>query len=198
MLTRQDLWSLEEYAQQRQGFRKTVIAHKRLRQVALGDNVRLLFEDRLTIRYQIQEMLRIERIFEPAGIQEELDAYNPLIPDGTNWKATLMLEYPDVEQRREMVEQLLGIERAVWMAVDGHERVFAIADEDMDRQDGKKTSTVHFLRFELAPEMIASAKAGCAISAGVDHPALRVSLAPIDAEVRDSLAEDLKGEALVN
>ena len=154
-LTRSDLWSLEQYAEQRADFRRKVLAHKRHRQVALGEHVRLYFEDRLTIRYQIQEMLRIERVFEPAGIQEELDAYNPLIPDGRNWKATLMIEYEDSEQRKVELERLVGLEHRVWVRIGSGEPIYAIADEDLDRATADKTSAVHFLRFELPDAAIA-------------------------------------------
>jgi hypothetical protein len=150
-LNASDLMSLEQYARQRSDFRAKVLEHKKRRQVALGPNATLYFEDRLTIQYQVQEMLRIERIFEPAGIDEELSAYNPLIPDGSNWKATFMLEYPDVEQRKRELARLIGVEDKVWVQVEGHDKVYAIADEDLERDTEEKTSSVHFLRFELRP-----------------------------------------------
>lgn len=191
-LTRADLLSLEQYAGDRAAFRARVLEHKRHRKVALGGHMTLLFEDRLTIQYQIQEMLRIERIFEPEGIQEELDAYNPLIPGGTNWKATMLIEYTDIEERRSALAKMIGIEDRVWMRVDGFERVYAIADEDMERENAEKTSSVHFLRFQLSPEMVRAAKNGTALSAGVDHPAYAFVLNPLPAAVRQSLIADLR------
>jgi hypothetical protein len=169
-LTRQDLYSLEQYAQQRGEFRAQVIAHKHNRRLALDPHVTLYFEDRLTVQYQIQEMLRIERIFEAAGIQDELDAYNPMIPDGKNWKATLMIEYPDIDARRLALVRLCGIERHIWVRVGEFSKVLAIADEDMEREAAAKTAAVHFLRFELSPAMIAALQAGAAFQAGIDHP----------------------------
>ena len=191
MLKREDLYSLEQYAQQRPAFREKVLAHKKNRQVRLGEYATLYFEDRLTIQYQIQEMLRIERIFEPEGIQEELDAYNPLIPTGSNWKATFMLEYPDVEQRKRELARLVGIEDKVWVQVRGHDKVYAIADEDMERETEDKTSAVHFLRFELTPEMVRDVKSGADIAVGIDHPNYTAVADPVPREVRDSLAADL-------
>ena len=191
-LKRQDLLSLEQYAAQRAQFRTQVMTHKRDRQVAIGPNATLSFEDRLTMRYQVQEMLRAERIFEPAGIEEELAAYNPLIPDGTNWKATLMLEFPDVEERRAALAQLKGIESRVWVRIADHEPVYAIADEDLERTTEEKTSSVHFLRFELTPTMIHAAKQGAPIALGIDHDAYRHALDPVAKNVRDSLAADLQ------
>ncbi len=191
MLKREDLYSLEQYAQERPAFREKVLAHKKNRQVRLGEYATLYFEDRLTIQYQIQEMLRIERIFEPEGIQDELDAYNPLIPTGSNWKATFMLEYPDVEQRKRELARLVGIEDKVWVRVRGHDKVYAIADEDMERETEDKTSAVHFLRFELTPEMVRDVKAGADIAVGIDHPNYTAVVDPVPREVRDSLAEDL-------
>jgi hypothetical protein len=190
-LTRDDLMSLEEYAEARDEFRNTVLAHKRNRRLELGTNAALYFEDRLTMQYQIQEMLRIERIFEAAGIRDELDAYNPLIPDGSNWKATFMIEFPDVEERRAMLQHLRGIEDRVFVNVAGFDRVFAIADEDLERADEEKTSAVHFLRFELPPGQAAGLKAGATVSAGIDHDAYRVEIAPIPENVRNSLLGDL-------
>jgi len=189
-LTRDDLYSLEQYAKLRADFRAKVMAHKTNRQVPVGAHATLYFEDRLTMQYQIQEMLRAERIFEAEGIQEELDAYNPLIPDGHNWKATFMIEYEDVSERREALSRLRGIEDVVWVKVGDHEKVRAIADEDLEREDDTKTSSVHFLRFELSPEMVASVKQGAEISAGIDHTdyTYRTDLSPAS---RASLANDL-------
>ena len=191
-LKREDLYPLEQYAARRAQFRAEVMAHKRDRQVAVGPNATLSFEDRLTMQYQVQEMLRAERIFEPAGIEEELAAYNPLIPEGTNWKATLMLEFPDVDERRAALARLKGIESRVWVRVAGHEPIYAIADEDLDRTNADKTSSVHFLRFELRPDMIRAAKRGAAIALGIDHEAYRHALDPVPANVRGSLAADLQ------
>jgi hypothetical protein len=159
--------------------------------VQLGEHVTLQFEDELTIRYQVQEMLRIERIFEDEGIQGELDAYNPLIPDGSNWKATMLIEYPDVEERRRMLGVLKGIERRVWVQVEGAERVFAIADEDLERETEEKTASVHFLRFELSAAMRERVRRGAGVTVGVDHPQYRAS-AELAPEVRSALAADLK------
>jgi hypothetical protein len=182
--------SLEIYARERTQFRAKVMAHKKDRTVALGEHVILLFEDELTVRYQVQEMLRVERIFEEAGIREELDAYNPLIPDGRNLKATLMVEFPDIEERRRKLEELIGIEDKVWVQVGAHERVWAIADEDLDRETEEKTSSVHFLRFELSPGMAAALKGSATLSIGIDHPRYTASSDALPA-VRDSLARDL-------
>lgn len=190
-LTREDLYSLEQYSDLRDEFRQQVMAHKRNRRVALGTNAALYFEDRLTMQYQVQEMLRIERIFEAEGIDEELDAYNPLIPDGSNWKATFMVEFPEAEERRAMLRQLRGIEDFVYMQVDGFARVFAIADEDLDRSDETKTSAVHFMRFELPAEQVTALKNGAAIGAGIEHDNYRVEIASIPNNVRNSLAADL-------
>lgn len=189
--TAADLWSLEEYARRRNAFRTEVMDHKRRRKVHLGAHVTLLFEDAITVRYQIQEMLRIERTFEPEGIQDELDAYNPLVPDGGNLKATMLIEYPDPEQRAERLRALRGIERATWLRVDGHARVYAIADEDLERENELKTSSVHFLRFELTPAMRASLKQGAALGMGIDHPAYPIAVEEIAPEVQASLSEDL-------
>ncbi len=190
-LKREDLWSLEEYHRQRPEFRRKVMAHKRDRIVPLGPNATIHFEDRLTMHYQVQEMLRAERIFEPEGIQAELDAYNPLIPDGSNWKATFMVEYDDPEVRREMLSRLVGIEDKVWVRVGGHDKVYPIADEDLERDQPDKTSSVHFLRFELTPEMVTAAKAGAPISVGVEHPLYTHSVEPVPENVRASLVRDL-------
>jgi hypothetical protein len=190
-LAREDLMSLEQYAKQRAAFRARVLEHKRARQLHLGEHATLYFEDRMTIQYQIQEMLRIERIFEEDGIQEELQAYNPLIPDGRNWKATFMLEYVDLAERTRALAELVGIERRVWMRVDGHDPLFPYADEDLDRATEAKTSAVHFLRFELTPDMVRAVKGGAAIAAGIDHPKYQFSLARIPEAIRASLAADL-------
>jgi len=191
LLSRADLWSLEEYAEERPTFRAKVMEHKKSRQLALGEHARLYFEDALTIKYQIQEMLRIEKVFEAEGINEELDAYNPLIPDGSNWKATFMLEYDDPAERERMLAQMVGIEDKVWMQVEGCDKVFPIADEDLERSTADKTSSVHFMRYELEPNMIAAVKRGAAISAGIDHPAYLVGGLQVEDTVRDSLANDL-------
>ena len=190
-LTRKDLMSLEQYSDARKEFRAKVIDHKRNRSVALGPNATWTFEDRLTMQYQVQEMLRAERIFEEAGILEELAAYNPLIPDGSNWKATFLLEFPDVDERRERLSQLKGVEDRCWVQVAGCERVYAIADEDLERENDDKTSSVHFLRFELSPQMCAQVKAGAAIGAGIDHDNYRHAVASLPQNVRESLAQDL-------
>ena len=191
-LTRDQLMPLEQYAQVRNDFRAKVMAHKQNRQVQIGPNATLYFEDRLTMQYQVQEMLRIERIFEPAGIEDELAAYNPLVPDGSNWKATFMLEYPDIEQRQRALVQLKGVEDRVWVRVADFEPLWAIADEDLERENDTKTSSVHFLRFELTPPMIAAVKRGAAVSVGIDHPRYRHELM-LPAATRDSLAADLLG-----
>jgi len=190
-LTRSDLWSLEEYANRRSAFRTEMIAHKRLRSVHLGANVTLLFEDEKTVRYQIQEMLRIERTFESAGIQDELDAYNPLIPDGGNLKATMLIEYPDPQERAERLRELRGVERQTWVRADGYGKCFAIADEDLERENADKTSSVHFLRFELTADMRSALKGGAALGMGVDHPAYHVEIEEIAPETQTSLVADL-------
>lgn len=190
-ITRESLLSLEAYSRTRAEFRSRVIAHKKKRIAHLGDHVTLLFEDELTIRYQVQEMLRAERIFEDEGIEDELEAYNPLVPDGTNWKATMLIEYTDEGERRTMLAGLKGIEDRVWVAVRGHARVYAIADEDLERENEEKTSAVHFLRFELDAPMIAALESGALVSAGIDHPAYAVTVDPLDPVVAASLAGDL-------
>ncbi len=190
-VTRESLMTLEAYARARADMRAKVLEHKRHRKVPLGAHVTLLFEDEQTVRYQMQEMLRIERIFEDEGIQHELDAYNPLIPDGTNLKATMLIEYEDVEQRRRELARLVGIEDRVWVRVDGHERVFAIADEDLERSTEEKTSAVHFLRFELDPAMIAALKKGAALGVGIEHENYPAHAEPLPDAVRDALAADL-------
>jgi len=189
-LTPEDLYSLEEYARIRGDFRAKVMEHKRNRKVHVGPNATLYFEDRLTMQYQIQEMLRIERIFEPEGIAEELAAYNPLVPDGSNWKATFMVEYPEVDERREALSKLIGVEDKVWVQVEGNDRVFAIADEDLERANETKTSSVHFLRFELSPEMVSGMREGADLLVGIDHSSYRFTVT-VDNETRDSLAGDL-------
>jgi hypothetical protein len=190
-LTREDLYSLEKYAEVRSDYRTKVMQHKRNRRVPVGPNATLYFEDALTMQYQIQEMLRIEKIFEADGIQEELDAYNPLIPDGANWKATFMMEYADESERKAQLAKLLGVEKHVWAQVADFSRITPIADEDLDRADEQKTSSVHFLRFELTPEMTQAVKNGAAISIGIDHPYYTYSVDPVPENVRDSLAADL-------
>jgi len=190
MIDRHSLLSLEAYAKQRNEFRAKVMEHKKRRTVHLGGHVTLQFEDELTIRYQVQEMLRIERIFEEEGIQGELDAYNPLIPDGANWKATMLIEYPDPDERRRMLGVLKGIERHVWVQVDGAERVYAIADEDLERETEEKTSSVHFLRFELSAAMRDRLRGGAKVRVGVDHPKYTAAL-ELAPEVRAALASDL-------
>ena len=189
-LTRNDLFSLEKYAEVRADFRRKVIEHKKNRRLALDEHITLYFEDSLTVQYQIQEMLRIERIFEAAGIQEELDVYGALIPDGRNWKATFMIEYAEEAERRLALKQLIGIEQTVWMQVAGFDPVYAIANEDLDRSAPDKTASVHFLRFELAPAMCLAAKAGASVHAGTDFPARPTRLLLPD-NVRASLIADL-------
>lgn len=190
-LTRSDLYSLEQYAVARPEFRARVMAHKKDRRIPLGDIAALYFEDRLTMQYQIQEMLRAERIFEVEGIQEELDAYNPLIPDGRNLKATFMIEVADEQERRLVLARLKGIENEVWIRVDAFEPVFAIADEDLDRENEEKTSSVHFLRFELTDDMAAAFAAGAALGVGISHVDYTYQLEPVPENIRISLAGDL-------
>ena len=196
VLTRADLWSLEEYAEERPNFRAQVIEHKKSRQLPLGENARLYFEDALTIKYQIQEMLRIERVFEAAGIEEELEAYNPLIPDGSNWKATFMLEFADPEERAKRLAELVGIEDKVYLQVEGCDRLHPICDEDLDRATEDKTSSVHFMRFELTPSMVAAMAAGAALHAGIDHPGYPIEAFKVEPAIRDSLASDLESKSL--
>jgi len=195
-LSRADLWSLEEYAQERPSFRDKVIAHKKVRQLALGDHARLYFEDELTIKYQVQEMLRIERVFEAEGIMEELEAYNPLIPDGSNWKATFMIEYSDPAERAVRLGELIGIEDKTWLQVEGCDKIFAIADEDLERETADKTSSVHFMRYELTPAMVSAAQQGGKIFAGIDHENYHIPAFEIGADIRDSLVGDLAAPAL--
>ena len=190
-LTRDELYSLEEYAQVRPQFRQKVLAHKKDRNVPLGPNLTLQFEDRLTMQYQVQEMLRIEKLFEQEEVEDELAAYNPLIPDGGNWKATLMVEFEDPEERKRRLGDLIGIEKAVWVRVEGFDKVRPIANEDLDRTTEEKTSSVHFLRFELSPEMRRAVKEGTAVDAGVDHQNYSEQTAPLPQRTRDALAQDL-------
>ena len=195
-LNRSDLLSLEAYAEQRPGYRAEVMTHKKNRQVSLGPNATLYFEDRITMQYQIQEILRIEKIFEAGAIDEELAAYNPLIPDGANWKATFMIEYADEQERRTALGLLIGIERRVWVRVGNpgektHEKVWPIANEDLERETADKTSAVHFLRFELSAAMVESVKAGAEIHIGVEHPRYTHTTGPLAAAVAKSLAGDL-------
>jgi hypothetical protein len=190
MIQRDSLLSLEAYAKQRSQFRAKVMAHKKRRSVHLGEHVTLQFEDELTIRYQVQEMLRIERIFEEEGIQHELDTYNALVPDGANWKATMLIEYPDPDERRRMLAALKGIERRVWVQVGGQKPVHAIADEDLERETEEKTSSVHFLRFELGPAMCEAVRGGSGVKVGVDHPQYRAAV-ELSPEQRTALASDL-------
>ena len=190
-LSRDDLMSLEEYSEARVAFRSEVMEHKRDRRIDLGTNAALYFEDSLTICYQVQEMLRIERIFDAAGIDEELDAYNPLVPDGSNWKATFMIEFPDEVERRAMLQKLIGVEDRVYVQVDGRERVYAIADEDMERSNEQKTSAVHFLRFELGIDDVALLRNGAMLAAGIDHDNYTVEISSVADATRQSLLADL-------
>ena len=190
-LDRSDLWSLEEYAEKRSNFKSKVIAHKLNRQLPIGPNATVYFEDNLTIQYQIQEMLRIERIFEAAAIEEELATYNPLIPDGSNWKATLMIEFTDETERRVALAKMRGIEDSIWMQVEGHDKVTPFANEDMERTNDNKTSAVHFLRFELDQEMITSLKSGATLSAGITHDEYHHIVDVVADSLRKSLLEDL-------
>lgn len=189
-LDRTSLWGLEEYAMKREAFRKEVMEHKRPRRVALTPNATMYFEDATTIRYQVQEMLRVERLFEPSEIEDELAAYNPLIPDGSNWKGTFMLEYADVDERRQALARMAGIEHRIWMQVAGQQKVFATANEDLERSTPDKTSAVHFLRIELDPDSVKAAKNGADIKMGIDHDELRCSVTLPDA-TRLSLLQDL-------
>jgi len=190
-LTRKDLYSLEHYSEMRDDYRKKVMAHKENRRVELGDHVLLSFEDRLIMQYQVQEMLKAEKIFDAAGIEEELNVYNSLIPDGCNWKATMLIQYTDVDERQRELTRLIGIENLVWMQVNDFEKIYAIADEDLERDNETKTSAVHFMRFELSEDMVAAVKSGGAISAGVEHENYQESIQPLASNVRESLAGDL-------
>jgi hypothetical protein len=191
-ITRDSLMTLEAYSRARSEFRARVMAHKKNRMLHLGEHITLIFEDELTVRYQVQEMLRAERVFEEAGIQDELDAYNPLVPDGSNWKATMMIEYGDPEERQRMLARLIGIEDRVWVQIDGAARVYSIADEDLERENSEKTSSVHFLRFELESSMVQALKKGAGLAAGVDHPAYAATVARVDPAMRESLMRDLE------
>lgn len=190
-ISRDSLWTLEHYSRIRNQFRQEVMAHKRVRQVPLGEHITLFFEDEKTIRYQIQEMLRIEKTFEESGIQDELDAYNPLIPTGRNFKCTMMIEYSDPAVRKVELGKLKGVEDRVWVQVEGREKVYAIADEDLERENEEKTSSVHFMRFELDEDMAQALKYGVSLSMGVDHPNYKVAVEPVSAETRASLVKDL-------
>ena len=192
LLTREDLFSLEQYAQERPVFRASVLEHKKTRKVMLGENLTLYFEDRLTMQYQIQEMLRIEKILEADGIQEELDAYNPLIPDGNNLKATVMVEFDDVEERKQALTELVGIEDHVWVRAADHDKVYAISDEDLDRSDAEKTSAVHFSRFEFTPDMVKDLQSGASLAMGCDHRRYDYVIDVIDDATRTSLVADLQ------
>ncbi|MEC8756110.1 MAG: DUF3501 family protein [Pseudomonadota bacterium] len=189
-LTRNDLWSLEEYAGRREEFRKQVLAHKKLRQVALGPHATLYFEDQLTMQYQIQEMLRVERIFEAAEIEDELSAYNPLIPDGSNWKATFMIEYGDIEERKQALATMGGIEETVWVQVGNGTKAYAIANEDMERTRDSKAAAVHFMRFELSAEDLQSVRDGADVHMGLDHPSIANNVT-LSTEARQALCADL-------
>jgi hypothetical protein len=190
-ISRESLMTLEAYARDRKDFRARVIAHKKHRSLALGEHVMLLFEDELTMRYQVQEMLHAERIFEEEAIQDEIDAYNPLIPDGRNFKATMQIEYEDVNERASALARLKGIEDRTWIRVEGCAPVYAVADEDLERETDEKTSAVHFLRFELTPEMVESLKYGVGLAAGIDHPHYAATVDPVPPEVRAALVKDL-------
>jgi hypothetical protein len=190
-ITAESLMSLEQYAKRRREYRERVLAHKKPRTVHLGDHITLVFEDELTMRYQIQEMLRVERIFEEDGIRDEIEAYNPLVPDGSNWKATMLIEYPDLGERREALARMIGIEDRVWVQIGAEPRVFAIADEDLDRENDVKTSAVHFLRFELSSAMKAALFAGAGLAIGVDHPSYRQVIGRVEEATQRSLIGDL-------
>ena len=193
-ITRDSLMTLEAYAKARQDFRAKVMAHKKLRAVHLGEHLTLLFEDELTIRYQIQEILRVEKAFEEQAIQDELAAYNPLVPDGHNWKATLLVEYEDVEERKRALATLKGIEDRVWVQAGSSPRVYAIADEDLERENAEKTSAVHFVRFELTPAMATGLRRGDALAIGVDHPAYTFTLREVPEATRAALLADLSSD----
>jgi Protein of unknown function (DUF3501) len=192
VIERESLLTLEAYTKERPAFRARVLEHKKPRTVHLGEHVTLLFEDELTIRYQIQEMLRIEKTFDEAGIRDELDVYNPLVPDGANFKATMLIEYDSVEERRAALVRLKGIEDRIYVQVAGSPKVYAIADEDLERETEEKTSSVHFLRFDLTDEMIAALKRGAALGIGVDHPEYTVAVPSVSAETRAALIADLR------
>jgi hypothetical protein len=189
-ITPENLMSLEAYSKYRKAHKAEVIAHRQLRSVRLGEHVTLQFESEMSIRYQIQEMLRVEKIFDEEGIAQEIEAYAPLVPDGSNWKATMMIEYPDENERRRELARLIGVEDRMFVEVEGHARVYAIADEDLDRENDEKTSAVHFVRFEFTPAMVAAIKAGAAVKLGCDHPNYPAHTA-IPAETLTALAGDL-------
>lgn len=191
-LKREDLYSLEKYAEVRPEFRARVMEHKKNRRLSIGANANLYFEDKITVQYQIQEMLRIEKIFEADGINEELESYNPLIPDGKNWKATFMLEFEDVEERRVKLSELVGVEANVWMQVNGFDKIEPIYNEDMERSTESKTSAVHFMRFELTDDMINALKSGGTLAAGIDHPKYPHTVDPVADNIRDALIDDLE------
>jgi hypothetical protein len=191
VLERKDLWSLEQYAEKREGFRADVLEHKQSRRVLIGQHILLVFEDEKTIKYQIQEMLRIQKVFEAAGIAEELEAYNPLIPDGDNWKCSMLIQYPEVEERRQRLAELLNVENRVWVQVGETEKIFALADEDLERANDDKTSAVHFLRFQLGAVQLSAAKNEAAITFGIDHKNWREEDVLVGQDVRRSLAGDL-------
>ena len=191
LLNRESLYTLEKYSQIRDAFRQEVMNHKKHRRLALGTNATLYFEDRMTMQYQVQEMLRIEKIFEADAIQEELDAYNPLIPDGKNWKATFMVEFPDVDERKAMLGRLVDVENCVWLQIGTNPVIRPIADEDLERSDEEKTSAVHFMRFELSDDDIGKLKAGAELAAGIDHDNYRVEIRPVANNIRESLLKDL-------
>ena len=190
-MERKDLWSLEQYAEKREGFRAEVLAHKQNRRVQIGEHILLVFEDEKTIRYQIQEMLRIEKVFEAAGIEEELEAYNPLIPDGDNWKCSMLIQYPDVDERRQRLAELLDVENRVWVQTGEAEKRFALADEDLERANDDKTSAVHFLRFQLGADQVSAVKDGAAITVGIDHKNYQEQAVLVSEGVRTSLTADL-------
>ncbi len=190
-LTRDDLYSLEKYSEVRSTFRAEVMEHKKNRQLAIGPNVTLYFEDRTVMHYQIQEILRVERVFEAEGIEEELETYNSMIPDGSNWKATFMIEFAEEAERRDALSKMIGIEAQVWVKVDGFDEVIPISDEDLERDNENKTSSVHFMRFEFSSEMVAALKQGSRLSAGIHHPAYEHTVDPVPQHIRDSLVSDL-------
>ncbi|MEM8844328.1 MAG: DUF3501 family protein [Pseudomonadota bacterium] len=190
-ITKEDLYSLEEYSSMRKEYRVKMMEHKKSRVLRLGEHATLHFEDRTLMQYQIQEMLRAEKIFDAEGIQEEIDAYNPLIPDGANWKATFMLQYDDEIIRRQRLSELIGVEKKVWVAIEGFGKVFPICNEDLERETDDKTSSVHFMRFELSSDMIAGLKSGANISAGIDHERYSVTVNALPVSMRNSLADDL-------
>ena len=192
MLTKESLWGLEEYSERREQFRQEVLKYKKVRRIQLGEHLYLMFEDETTIKYQIQEMLRIEKIFDSSGIQDELDAYNPLIPDGDNLKCTMLIQYEDPEERKEWLSKLVGVEDKVWLQIGDNEKVFPIADEDIERTREEKTSSVHFLRYQLSAEQIAALETGAPLRAGVDHHAYSCDDITIQDDVRRSLLGDLK------